>query len=145
MSLMSMPWLCSECDSKLFASSSNYNTSEGEGTKCFLCGGSMRGMGVEKFHKQFKKGKLRRGYYVSERSLPERVFKTEHCPCHNEGGIILNRHNKRIFKYQCRKCSFVSYISLPEWRQQELGIEHTDIYHFVKRETNEISKNTSRN
>lgn len=113
MHLMSMPYLCSKCNSAAFYRPlSEYdNTSN---VICWYCGN-------DKFtswkYDDYIKNKIyeTEGFKLSVKSaISSSLCEHKH--------TINKRHNKTIFKYTCTHCFGTIYISIPEWMQKEKNI-----------------------
>lgn len=119
-SVMSWPYLCSECDSSSFIGTPTFSG----GDTCFLCGAKMRD--VHDFSKI--SDNLRRGYYISNNGIPQRFYKDmmKHRPCHNRHPDIV-RHNENVFIGSCLDCDHKIYILIPDWMQEKYNFKNKDV------------------
>lgn len=133
--VMSLPWLCSKCDSKLYVNPSDY--SHKHKSICFLCKSDMRGIKIKTFHTYKKKDKIKRGYFVSNHRIPKKYLRN-----HPENHLINTRYYRKtdtIFYINCTECDYILYYTIAKWRQKELGIDKKDS--FDKSVINENEKN----
>lgn len=132
--ILSLPYLCKSCDSEIFIGSSHYSLFMS--VKCFLCGDDMRSVSVKEFHSLHDKGKLKRGYFVSNGHIADKYFTSKHLPCHKKTPT-LTRHNKNIFKGTCEECDFVVYILIPDWLQEKHKFTDKDVIEIATIEAKE--------